>query len=179
MLVLVVGPSGVGKDTLLDGGRAYFGDRTDFVFPRREITRRTDAGGEDHIQVDDVLFAQRQAGGHYALSWLANNHAYGIPAAFEEDLKIGRTVVINVSRSVLDVARERFGPVTIVSVRADRTVLERNLSARHRESEPEIQQRLERALAFEVAGPDVVDLWNNGAKDEGIAAFNLILAKFS
>lgn len=171
LLILVVGPSGVGKDTLIDAARqALAGDPT-VVFPRREITRSADAGGEDHVPVSVETFRARRAAGAYALSWEAHGLGYGIPAAIAEDRAAGRRVVVNVSRGVLDDARQRLGPVRILSLRVPAPVLRARLVARAREDHDEIERRVARSDAFLVDGPDVITVVNDGPLEVAAARF--------
>lgn len=171
MLVLVVGPSGVGKDTLLDGARAALASDPRVVFPRRQITRPAEAGGEDHVPVGEEEFAAREAAGRYALAWRAHGLAYGVPVDIDADLLDGRTVVVNVSRQVLAAARIRYGALRVVSITADPQILAQRLKARGREAEGDIASRLARAEAVEVAGDDVVVVRNDRSPEEGVAQF--------
>ena len=76
VLVLIVGPSGVGKDTLITGARqALDGDKR-FSFVRRLVTRPTDVDLEDHISIDPVEFALGKASGRFALCWDAHGLNY-------------------------------------------------------------------------------------------------------
>lgn len=170
-LVLVVGPSGAGKDSLLDGARATLAGDPRFVFARREITRPADSGGEDHIAVTEAEFRARQAAGHYALSWDAHGLGYGIPNSVEGDLAAGRTVIANVSRGVLDEARGKYGRVAILSITVSPDILAARLRARGRETEEQIAGRLARAAAFRVTGPDVIDIRNDGDLAESVSDF--------
>jgi len=169
-LVLVVGPSGVGKDTLLDGARRALVADASVVFARREITRSAGAGGEDHIPVDAVSFRAREAAGGYLLSWDAHDLSYGLPAGLADDLAAGRTVVANVSRTVLDAARARFPGLRIVSVTAPAELVAERLAARGREDAADVAARLARAEALAVEGDDVVVVHNDGAAEAGVAA---------
>ncbi|KDM66934.1 phosphonate metabolism protein/1,5-bisphosphokinase (PRPP-forming) PhnN [Acidiphilium sp. JA12-A1] len=140
-LVLVVGPSGAGKDTVLREARRHLGHAPDIVFPRRVITRPPDPA-EDHEPVSDDEF-QRRA---FALSWSAHGLSYGIPASIVGDLDAGRIVVVNVSRAIVADARRRF-PCFVVAVTAAPAILAARLAVRRRETAAEIGARLARAAA--------------------------------
>lgn len=165
-LVLIVGPSGAGKDTLIDGARRAA--PAGVLFQQRDITRPEDAGGESHRSVTRNEFNVLEAAGGYALSWRANGLCYGVPATIDAELAAGRTVVVNGSRGSIDDARARFPNLLIVSVTASPAVLRQRLALRGRETPIEIEARVERAGAFRVEGPDVVELRNDGAPEAAV-----------
>lgn len=160
MLILVVGPSGSGKDSLLAAASAHFTNYKNVVFPRRLITRPADAGGEAHQFVSVQQFQEMVAAHQFMLHWGAHNLWYGIPVCHEEDLAAGKTVVVNVSRSVIDEARMQYATLA-ASIHVDPDVLEHRLRARGRETEEDIHHRLQRATAFTVDGPGTVIIDNS------------------
>ena len=54
-LVLVVGPSGAGKDTLIAAVRQRLAADEAFLFPRRIVTRPSSAA-EDNVEADEATF---------------------------------------------------------------------------------------------------------------------------
>jgi ribose 1,5-bisphosphokinase len=180
-LALVVGPSGAGKDSILDGARARLADgaNIDVAFARREVTRPADAGGEDHIAVTMADFRQRAVGGDYALAWEAHGHGYGVPSAALGGLGRGQSVVVNVSRGILASARARFQPLCVIRISVPRQILAQRLQGRGRENADEIARRLDRADAFQVEGDDVFTVVNDGPLDEAVDAFVDILRAVS
>lgn len=170
-LILVVGPSGSGKDTLIDAAKAALADDPRFHFPRRDITRPAEAGGEDHNPVDAATFESRRAEGAYALSWGAHELFYGVPAAIADRLAAGASVVVNVSRSVIDQARESFPPTAVISLSVPEDVLRMRLAARGRESAEQIEARVARATAVPVSGPNVFEVVNDDTVETAVARF--------
>ena len=150
-LVLVVGPSGAGKDTLLGLARDACADDPNIVFARRVVTREASvAEDNEQMSVDD--FRGAQARGAFAVHWEAHGHAYGLPRSIEADIRAGRTVVANVSRTVISALRQAYANVMVVSVTAPADVLAERLARRKRGSDGSIAQRLARAV--EDAEPD-------------------------
>jgi ribose 1,5-bisphosphokinase len=145
-LVLVVGPSGAGKDTLIDGVRAACRHDGGIVFPRRVITRLSSAA-EDHDTMPDAAFDQAANGGAFALWWTAHGLKYGIPATIDDDIRAGRTVVCNVSRTVIGRARERYACVTVALVTAPQDILAARLRERGRGSDGSIMDRVQRSVS--------------------------------
>jgi len=170
-LILVVGPSGAGKDTLIDGARRHLAGDPRFVFARRAITRPESAGGEDHEAATDAEFARRKAAGGFLLDWRAHGLAYGLPASLAADLAAGRHVVANVSRAVIEEAARRLAPVAVVAVTAPRKALAARLAARRREAGADLDERLAREGAAAPAGVAVTTIVNDGTVAEGVDRF--------
>lgn len=165
VLVLVVGPSGAGKDTLLGAARAALGQDPGFRFVRRVITRPADAGGEDHEAATEAEFMARDL----ALRWDAHGLWYGIPADIAGDLAAGLTVIANVSRGVIADAAARF-PVRVIEVTAPAHILAARLAQRGREDEADIARRLARAVEVP-AGTELRRVVNDGPLEDGIRHF--------
>ena len=144
-LVLVVGPSGAGKDTLLRLARTACVDDHDVVFPRRVVTRASSAD-EDNIAVGPDDFARAREHGDFAVHWDAHGHSYALPQEINDDIRAGRAVVVNVSRTVIAALREAYANVVVVAITAPPDVLAQRLAARARNSDGNIAARLARSV---------------------------------
>lgn len=169
-LILVVGPSGAGKDSLMEGARRHLSGDPGFHFARRVVTRPALAGAEDHDSLTLSAFEMQEAAGGFLLSWRAHGLAYGVPAALSRLRGEGRAVVVNVSRTVVDAARARLRPVGVVVVTAPADVLAARLAGRGREDGSDIAHRLKRAAPVPT-GPDVRVVVNDGGLGHGVQTF--------
>ena len=172
-LVLVVGPSGAGKDTLIDQARTAFQGNSSVVFPRRIVTRA--AADEPHDTMDENAFEGAARAGAFALAWEAHGLRYGIPAGIDDDIRAGRTVVCNVSRAIIGEARERYAEVLVVLVTAPPEILAARLAARARGSDGDLSRRLARSENFAALAADCV-VANVGAAEAAAAALIAAIA---
>jgi ribose 1,5-bisphosphokinase len=163
-LVLVVGPSGAGKDTLIGLARAVLAGDGNVVFPRRVVTREA-SPSEDNEYMGPEPFRRALARGDLAVHWEAHGHYYGLPRSIVDDIRDGRTVVVNVSRTVVETLRRTYADVTVVAVTAPPEVLAERLAARMRSSDGRIADRLGRVVDGGAAAPDLIIINVGGAEE--------------
>jgi phosphonate metabolism protein PhnN/1,5-bisphosphokinase (PRPP-forming) len=166
ILFLVVGPSGAGKDTLLEEARRRLADDPGFLFVQRTITRPAAAGGEAHRAIDPRQFAAEEAAGRFALCWRAHGLAYGIPAGIDAALAAGRRVVANGSRRAIAAARARYPALHVIHVTAPPAMRRARLAARGREAEALQAARLARDVELP-AGLALTEIVNDRSIAEG------------
>lgn len=145
--VLIVGPSGAGKDTLIAGVRAACDGATNVAFPRRVVTR-ANSDAEDHDTLETVAFDRAIKDGKFALWWEAHGHKYGIPSSADADIRAGRVVITNVSRAIVSAVRRRYAHVETVLVTAPQDVLTSRLARRLRRSDGSVTDRVKRNKLF-------------------------------
>jgi ribose 1,5-bisphosphokinase len=152
-LILVVGPSGAGKDTLIGLAQAACAGDSNVVFPQRVVTREASAH-ENNEAVSQTQFGQMLAHGDFAFQWEAHGLRYGLLNSVVDDIRAGHVVVANVSRTIIESARRSYANVTVVSVTAPQDILADRLAARARPSDGRPEDRLRRAVVTAV--PDIV-----------------------
>ncbi|MDH1307110.1 phosphonate metabolism protein/1,5-bisphosphokinase (PRPP-forming) PhnN [Pseudomonas fulva] len=146
-LILLIGPSGAGKDSLIDAARPQLAAAR-VEIARRVITRSPEAKGEAAIGVDAEEFDQMKLQGAFAMHWQANGLQYGIPRQIDEWLAQGRSVLVNGSRGHLAQARIRYPDLLAIRVDVSLDILRQRLQARGRETQAEIDQRLARHVSL-------------------------------
>ncbi len=170
--IAVVGPSGVGKDSVME---AFAAAAPDVALLRRVITRAPEAGGEDYEPVSEAEFAARRDAGAFALHWRAHGLYYGIPSSIDAQLAQGCDLLVNLSRAVLPKAQTRFERFVCLSITAPKEVLARRLAGRGRETAAEIERRLSRS-GFEIPeGVPVTEIDNSGTLDQTVQAIQSVL----
>ncbi|MEM6897157.1 MAG: phosphonate metabolism protein/1,5-bisphosphokinase (PRPP-forming) PhnN [Pseudomonadota bacterium] len=170
LLVGVVGPSGVGKDSVMEAMAAA---REDVFLVRRAITRSEHLGGEAFDGVTEEQFDVMIEDDAFALHWPAHGMRYGVPWSELQRLQKGGIGLVNLSRATLAKAEAQFDRFVTLHLSAPKEVLAQRLSARGRESEDEIEERLARAKFSLPAGiTRVIGVSNTGTlEDTARAAF--------
>ncbi|MFJ4346615.1 phosphonate metabolism protein/1,5-bisphosphokinase (PRPP-forming) PhnN [Pseudomonas sp. NPDC089401] len=159
-LIFLVGPSGSGKDSLIDASRAQLAAAGVEVI-RRVITRSAEATGEAAHGVSPERFEAMRAQGAFAMHWQANGLSYGIPAELDRWLGQGRSVLVNGSRAYLPEARLHYPDLLAISLVVKPEVLRERLLGRGRETSEQIDQRLARNARLQARPDSSVHLLDN------------------
>jgi ribose 1,5-bisphosphokinase len=167
-LVLVVGPSGAGKDTLMNALRQRLAGDGKVLFAKRRITRPADGATETHEPITEKDYDSALASGAYALAWRAHGLGYVLPPDVDDFIRAGGTVVANGSRQALPNAFEKYADPLVLLITAPKAVLAERLAARGRETRASIEKRLERANIDMPGVPHLVRIENTGTIDAGV-----------
>ena len=162
VFVAIVGPSGSGKDTLINFARERLADRPEFVFVRRIVTRPADRASEDHDSLSEAEFDAQERAGGFALAWPAHGLRYGLPASVDADIDAGRVVIANVSRQIVGQIERRYPRTAVVALSAAPEIIAQRLAARGREDAAAISQRLARMVDADALGAATIRLDNSG-----------------
>ena len=165
-LIAVVGPSGVGKDSVMAGLQSVM---PNLHLVRRVITRAPNLGGEEYKAVSVSQFEAMAKEGAFAVYWRAHGLHYGIPITVKYQLGNGTDCLVNFSRKALGQAAEIFPRLSVLNIAAKPETIADRLATRARETEGEISKRLARADRALPAGLNVIDLANDGPLYQTIA----------
>ncbi len=164
-LIAVVGPSGMGKDSVMRGIHDVM-PQTHLV--RRVITRAPDLGGEDYDAVSVPEFQNMAENGAFIVYWVAHGLHYGIPQTVRYQLNKGTDCLANFSRKALVAASDAFPNLVVLNITARPETLAARLAARGRESEAEIAGRLAEGQKPLPQGLNIMHLSNDGSLDQTI-----------
>ncbi len=165
-LIAVVGPSGVGKDSVMRGIKEVM-PQTHLV--RRVITRAPDLGGEVYDPVTVPQFQAMAENGAFVVHWGAHGLHYGIPVSVRYQLNKGTDCLANFSRKALTAGADAFEDFLVLNVTAKAETLATRLKARDRETPDEIAKRLAQADKPLPDGLDVITLSNDGELSQTVA----------
>jgi len=166
-LILVVGPSGVGKDTLMRAAKKLLKHEPGIAFPHRLITRESDPEHEDHGTISMADYDALCGSGDAPIHWRAHGHGYVIPRSVLDAVNSGKCCVVNGSRGILDQARAVFPRTHAILIELDRTQLETRIAQRGREAGDEAKKRLNREQQDVSDVPGVHRLLNNSTVEAG------------
>ncbi len=172
ILFFVVGPSGAGKDSLIEGARSI---GEPFVFARRVITRPAGSAGEDHDELDDATFAEVEQRGGFLVTWSAHDLRYGLRRELLDVLSEGRHVVANGSRAMIADLSMRVLRLVVVEVTAPIELLAERILARGRETPEQVRLRVTRQVEPAPVDVKTVRVVNDGTLEQGIQRFTTAL----
>lgn len=171
--VIVCGPSGAGKDSVLAWAREALAPHPAICFAQRLVTRAQQQGSE-HEEISPQGMRELQRRGELAWWWEAHGHVYGVRAAYAARVREGDVVVVNGSR---EHARGLAGrhDVRCLLLTAAPAVLQQRLRRRGREEEEAIASRMTRNAAQPAAFADRVIVNEDSLEQAGRALRDYLL----
>ncbi len=149
LVVVISGPSGAGKDTVINQALALDASLTKVATAKTRSPRPGEVDGIHHVFLTDEEFERWVAEDAFLEHVESYGHRSGVPrAAVSELLAQGRTVVLRTDVEGASSLKDQLeDPLLVFVTVPDTTELERRIRERGAESESEIALRLAEAEA--------------------------------
>lgn len=145
-LFLLIGNSGSGKDSLINWVFENWPSNVQApIIPTRIITRPPSPETEEFDSISEDKFQDLSKAGAFTLQWKSYNIYYGVKAEIEDSIAQGRSVLVNVSRQIVEETRSRLPNVCAIFVKVPLHITEARIRDRGREEGADLEERLERA----------------------------------
>jgi len=171
LLILVVGNSGSGKDSIMKGVKERFPSELKSLHLTQRFITRPSSDTEDNIAVTPEDFKKMSLQGGFALEWHIYGLDYGVPIEIDDWMKKAHPVLVNVSRSIVKKARDIYQNILVVFIEVPFEITLKRIKERARESGRRLEERIQRAKKNQ-SFPDadyIVD--NSGDLDDAINNF--------
>lgn len=147
LLLVISGPSGVGKTTVTRGVERSIPDAVFSVSATTRAPTPADVEGVDYHFVSDDEFERMKAAGEFLECAGIYGKKYGTPRAWvEEQLRRGRLVILEIDvQGAIQVKRQIPDAFCLFILPPDEGTLLQRLRARRREDEETIQRRFSEA----------------------------------
>ena len=144
-LFLVIGNSGSGKDSLIYGlSNKYPPNLTQLRVVRRYITRPSSETELNYsVTVDEFKNLDNQE--KFALKWHIYGLDYGVPIEIDKWLREGHPVIVNVSRTIVNEAKDKYLNIKTIFVEVPFEITLQRIKERGREKGDLLDERIERA----------------------------------
>lgn len=166
-IILIVGSSGVGKDTLIKGAKKKF--KKDINFVKRYITRKPDKS-ENNYSLDTYAFEILKHNSFFISTWNAHDNFYGIS---KNSITNGLNI-ISISRAKISDFEKKYENVYTINITVHKKELKTRLLFRQRESSKDIEQRLKRTYE-KLEARNLIEFDNNMKLEDSIKAFNEVI----
>ena len=145
ILFLIIGNSGSGKDSIINGVVQKFPSHLKQIYAPKRIITRKPSETEQNISISTRDFRIMEEEGNFALSWHIYGLDYGVPIEIENCLANNHPVIINVSRTVVAEAKGKYKNVKVIFIKVPFEISYQRIKDRKRETEDLVNERIERA----------------------------------
>ena len=166
-IILIVGASGVGKDSLIKEAKKDL--KKEFNFVKRYITRKPDKNEKNYF-LENCAFELLKDNDFFISSWEAHENFYGIS---KNSIK-NRLNIISISRSKISDFEKNFKNVYVINITLNKEELKNRLIKRGRETLEEIQKRLDRSYD-KIEAKNLINFENDKSFQESKEAFIKLL----